>query len=94
MKIGGLFGGPLLGVFLLGAFSPRCNAQGALAGGTVGLGAVLGISWFTSISFMWYAPFATVVACAVGWVCSRAFPPPRPDQIALTHAGRPGSPLR
>jgi len=67
-KVLGLFGGGLAGVFLLGVFTRRTNATGALTGLTVGGLATLGVAFFTSIHFLLYAAVGTLVCLVVGYL--------------------------
>jgi sodium-coupled monocarboxylate transporter 8/12 len=76
----GVFGGPLLGVFMLGALSRRATGNGALIGAVVGAaaGALVMISprWpGYGISFLWIAFVATVVTYIVGLLASYATRP-------------------
>ena len=87
IKIGGYFGGPLLGVYLLAAFSRRANARGTLLGALIGFVAVLGIGWFTEVSFMWFSLMAATISYLAGDAISRLFPHPTADQLRLTYAG-------
>ncbi len=86
-KIGGLFGGPLLGIFLLGILSRRANARGALIGAVCGCLSVIVVAFFTSTSFMWYAALGTVVTFAVGQVASRLYPEPSRRQQEFSRPG-------
>jgi sodium-coupled monocarboxylate transporter 8/12 len=70
-----LFGGPLLGIFILGATTVRANAFGALVGGAAGtvVGGLVAFSdplFGVPISFMWISTSAAVVTVVVGWISS------------------------
>jgi SSS family transporter len=54
-KIQGYVGGVMLGIFLLGIFSRRCSARGALVGAIAGMIVVSYVAFWTSISLFWYA---------------------------------------
>jgi sodium-coupled monocarboxylate transporter 8/12 len=74
-RIIGFFGGPLLGLFLLGAFSRRATASGAILGLVCGAaaGALVGFSGpllGVPISFMWITPVSAVVTVVVGHAAS------------------------
>ena len=74
----GLFGGPLLGVFMLGALSRKANGNGALIGAALGaiagfLATFSGQLFSFGISFMWIAFIAMVVTCITGWCASFLF---------------------
>jgi len=86
-KIGGLLGGPLLGIFFLGVLSRRANGPGALIGAAFGTAAVVMASR-GPVSFLWYALIGATVTFAVGWAASLAFAPPEADQQAFVF--RPG----
>lgn len=83
-KITGFFGGPLLGIFVLGVLSRRANASGTLAGAVAGFLVVFATGFFTTVSFMWYAMLGCLMTCAVGEVASRAFPPPTEQQRSFS----------
>lgn len=98
--IGSVAGGPLLGLFLLGAFSRRANAQGALWG--TGCGLVAGLVVFyakpifhlsAEVSFMWIGFVATVTTYIVGLLVSLFFPHPGDRIRTLTYYGAKDLPL-
>lgn len=77
VTIMGLFGGPLLGVFLLGALTRRTNGTSALIGAGLGAGAgglvafsrqLLGVE----LSFMWISFVAAVTTIVTGWLAGLA----------------------
>jgi Na+/proline symporter len=63
--------GCLLGLFLLGTFDRRANANGALAGMLVGLATILIVYHFTGIAFTWFWMIGSLVTFAVGAIISR-----------------------
>ncbi len=69
----GVVGGPLLGLFLLGALSKRTTTAGALVGWGVGVAVLLPVTFLTTISFMWYATIGCVVTVVVAKLYSMAF---------------------
>jgi sodium-coupled monocarboxylate transporter 8/12 len=88
-RITGLFGGPLLGVFCLGAFSRRANGTGTLIGAVVGstIGTLVTFSqplFGYPISFLWIAVVATLATYGAGVMASYFFPPPTPSALAMT----------
>lgn len=87
-KISGFFGGPLLGIFFLGVFSRRANAQGALIGACSGFACVIAVGCFTSTSFMWYALVGCLTTFGIGELSSRSFPGPSSRQFAFTWFGK------
>ena len=80
--MGGLMGGPMLGIFLLAVFSRRTNGTGTLIGAIIGTAVVLAVALYSDISFMWHCLISTCVTVAVGWVCSLFFPSPSAEQQA------------
>jgi SSS family transporter len=66
IKISGIFGGPLLGVFFLGVLSQRVNGTAALWAGIAGSLLVGVMIFFSSVSFMWYAVTGAVLTFVLG----------------------------
>jgi SSS family solute:Na+ symporter len=62
--------GALLGVFLLGTWSPRANETGALVGFVIGLAFMIGVKAFTPLAWTWYVLVGTLVTYLVGSVTS------------------------
>lgn len=75
VKLFGLIGGPLLGLFLLGMLSRRANAPGAVLGWLAGALATCSVAMFTNTSFLWYPILGCVTAFAIGWSTSLFWPP-------------------
>jgi SSS family transporter len=89
-----VLGAPLLGMYLLGAFSRRANSLGAIWGAASGLTAALVVFYAKTIfhlsadiSFLWIGFAATVVTCVVGLVVSRFSAPPGDGIYMLTYYG-------
>jgi SSS family transporter len=88
----GLFGGILLGIFLLGILTRRATSFGALAGAVVGLAAALAVTapyYFRELppgsprlSFLWINIVGCLVTVVVGYAASFLSPRPSPEQIA------------
>lgn len=87
-KIGGFFGGPLLGIFFLGVLSKRANSHGTLIGAISGFAAVILVGFFTHVSFMWYALIGCVLTYLVGEAASPFFPPPDEKQKSFSLPGQ------
>ncbi len=88
VKISGLLGGPLLGVFFLGILSRRANSIGTLIGLVSGMLTVFIVTFCTPISFMWYAAIGCITTCLVGFVASLASAPPDDRQKGFSFMGR------
>ncbi len=83
-KIAGFFGGPSLGIFLLGIFSKRANAQGTLIGAIAGFLLVVVLGFLTPLSFMWYAMVGALTTWLVGEGASRLWAPPSTQQQSFS----------
>jgi sodium-coupled monocarboxylate transporter 8/12 len=86
----GIFGGPLLGIFLLGVLVRRANSLGAVVGliaGTLSAIVVAFPQYFldASISFLWIGFSAASVTFVVGWIASFGEDPPTPAQQNLVY---------
>jgi solute:Na+ symporter, SSS family len=69
--------GSLLGLFLLGTFDSRANANGSLAGMFAGLVTVLAVYRWTNVAYTWFFMIGTCVTFGVGALVSRMFPEKR-----------------
>ncbi|MEC9476775.1 MAG: sodium/solute symporter [Planctomycetota bacterium] len=69
-KVLGLFGGGLVGVFLLAVFTRRCNATGALAGLLTGAATTMAVAFGTDINFLLYAVVGSCTCFVVGTLVS------------------------
>jgi solute:Na+ symporter, SSS family len=70
LTIASLVYGPMLGTFLLGLLTRRGTENGALAGISVSLVAMLLVRLFTPLAWTWYVLVGTAIAFAVGYVVS------------------------
>jgi SSS family transporter len=73
--VGGLFAGPLGGIYFLGIFTKRANNFGAIFGGIIGLVITIGTYLLDNfgikeINFMWYGVFGIVTTFVVGYFSS------------------------
>ena len=66
----GLFGGPILALFLLGMLTRRANFSGWLAGVLVAIPATIWLQHGTEVHFIYYFPFCFAIAGCVGYVAS------------------------
>jgi solute:Na+ symporter, SSS family len=62
--------GAMLGVFLLGIWNARANANGAIAGMLVGIATMVAVNRFTTLAWTWYVLVGTVVTFASGSIVS------------------------
>lgn len=69
-----LFGGSLVGIFLLGMLVPSAGGRGGALGLLAGLTAALGLQFTTNVSFMWFGAVSAVVSFTVGWTTGRRVP--------------------
>lgn len=83
--VNNLFGGTLVGVFLLGMLTRSANGSGTCLGGAVGFTAVILLASFTPVSWMWYGAFAVTMTMTSGLLFSRFFDPPRPEALAFVY---------
>ncbi|WP_082235348.1 sodium:solute symporter [Halobacillus massiliensis] len=69
-KIGSLFNGALLGVFLLALFTRRTNGTGAFAGLIAGMASVWAVTQFFTISFLYNNIVGAAAAYIIGYAIS------------------------
>jgi len=81
VRIFGLLGGPLLGLFLLGMLSERANSKGAIIGWISGTIAAMSVAFFTDISFLWYAFTGVMICLITGWSVSFLWSAPEGKKI-------------
>ena len=84
----GLFGGPILALFLLGMLTRSASFRGWLVGLAIAVPATLWVQEGTDVHFIYYFPFCFGICAGVGYVASLLLggPKPRPE---LTVWGRP-----
>jgi SSS family transporter len=75
------FGGPILGIFLLGMLTKRCTGRGAFLGAVLSLAGVTVTAFESHISFFYYAVLGFVGTFSIGYLLSLLEPAPHPDQI-------------
>jgi len=74
MKVIGLFGGPLCGVFLLGMLSKRANTTGVVAGLIFGVTAVAYVQTTTAVSYLLHAAVGIAGFMFAGYLISLITP--------------------
>jgi sodium-coupled monocarboxylate transporter 8/12 len=92
VRVFGLLGGPLLGVFFLAVLSKRANGNGALLGAVAGGAVALFATFVWQVSFLWVPFYASVTTYVLGAACSHLSPPPSAEQQKLVY--RPGQSKR
>jgi SSS family transporter len=70
IKINSYFYGCLLGLFLLGMFTTRCSARGALLGLATGMAAVLACSALQPELWIWFGAIGCLVCFCAGYILS------------------------
>ncbi|MBN2476390.1 MAG: hypothetical protein JXB62_17385 [Pirellulales bacterium] len=82
--IAGTLLGGLMAVFLLGIFSRRANAPGALIGLAAGAACLLFVATSTDFPAWWYGAYTIVPTWGVGLLASYLFAPPPDRALAGT----------
>jgi Na+/proline symporter len=70
MKILGLFGGPMCGLFCLGIFTTRANGSGAIFGAVVGAIGLFSVQKYTDVHLLLYASIGVAICFIFGYVAS------------------------
>jgi SSS family transporter len=73
MKILGLFGGSMCGLFCLGIFTKRANGPGAIIGALAGAAGVFLVERYTDTHLLLYAFVGIAVCCLCGYFASAMF---------------------
>jgi solute:Na+ symporter, SSS family len=74
LAVASILNGPVLGVFLLGAFSKRAGSVAAFAGMAAGLLAVVSVWRLTPVAWPWYTLVGSVTTLAAGSLFGLARP--------------------
>lgn len=82
LSILGLTGGAMCGLFLLGIFSRRANAPGAIAGALASVIVLALVQRFTNLHFFLYGMTGILTCIAVGSLVSLVFPAPAAEGLA------------
>lgn len=69
----GLMGGPMTGLFMLGVFVRRANANSALVGVIAAVSAVLWVRSSTDLNFFFYGVIGTMTVVIVGYLTAPLF---------------------
>ncbi|MBE0656523.1 MAG: sodium:solute symporter [Bryobacteraceae bacterium] len=80
-KVGSLFYGGLIGVFVLAFFVPRATARGAFWGVLAGEAAIFYMWAKTDIFFLWFNALGCLVVVAAGYAVSLLERPEQPNEV-------------
>jgi Na+/proline symporter len=80
--VSNLFGGSIVGTFLLGMLVQRVTARGAFIGMLSGFATAIFLWWGTPIASLWYGVFSLVVVWVVGILTSLFELAPDPEKTA------------
>ena len=84
LKIVGLFGGSVAGLFALGIFTRRTHGMGALIGAVASAAVLYLVQQLTEAHFFLYAGIGIIVCFVVGYLVSLIIPAPAQDLKGLT----------
>jgi hypothetical protein len=73
-KVGSYFYGAMLGIFVLAFFFPRVGATQAFTSVLIGEAAIIAVSQFTNLGFLWYNVVGPVAVVSTGLLLSVFFP--------------------
>ncbi|HNQ88919.1 MAG TPA: sodium/solute symporter [Verrucomicrobiota bacterium] len=74
LEILGLLGGTLSGLFVLGIFSRRASARGALVGAVLSAAIVSSVRLIQPLNVYAYAPIGLISVVVIGWLASLVLP--------------------
>jgi Na+/proline symporter len=75
LSIASLINGPILGVFLVGAFLRRVSQIPALIGMITSMATMLVVFLATKLAWTWYVLLGSAITLLVSWLASFAFTP-------------------
>jgi SSS family transporter len=75
LSIASLINGPVLGVFLVGAFLRRVSEPPALVGMVASIVVMLYVRFYTPLAWTWYVLLGSGITLLVAWLASFAFAP-------------------
>jgi SSS family transporter len=84
MRILGLFGGPMCGLFCLGIFTTRTTGAGAIIGAAAGAIGLFLIQQYTEVHLLLYALLGIIICFICGYLVSQILPPSKKPIQGLT----------
>jgi len=84
MKVLGLFGGSMCGLFCLGIFTTRASGPGAIIGALAGAAGLFFVQQYTNVHLLLYASVGVAVCFVCGYLASLAFPRSKKSIEGLT----------
>jgi len=84
MKILGLFGGSMCGLFCLGIFTTRTSGTGAIIGAIAGAAGLFFVQQYTNVHLLLYAFVGISICCVCGYLASLVFPRSKKSIEGLT----------
>jgi len=81
-KLGSLFYGTILGIFLLAFYTKEISGTAASLGALIGEAAVLWCAAFTNLAWLWWNVIGCVVGVAAALVIERFLPAPLPSRVS------------
>ena len=84
MKILGLFGGSMCGLFCLGIFTTRASGPGAIIGAIAGAAALFLVQQYTNVHLLLYAFVGISICFVCGYLASLALPRSKKSIEGLT----------
>lgn len=84
LRILGLFGGGMGGLFFMGIFTKRTNSAGVVCGLVSSAIVLYIVQVYTQVSFFLYAAIGMVICVVVGYLASFAWPADKKDLTGLT----------
>ena len=84
LRILGLFGGGMAGLFFLGLFTKRTNSAGVISGLVTSAIVLYTVQTFTDVSFFLYAAIGMATCVVVGYIAGFLWPAEKKDLTGLT----------
>jgi SSS family solute:Na+ symporter len=81
-KLGSLFYGTILGIFLLAFYPREISGTAASLGALIGEAAVLWCAAFTNLAWLWWNVIGCLVGVGAALVIERLFPAPLPSRVS------------